>query len=62
MAFRSQFFDSQSSEPASYISSPEFLEFVNSRGSEFGHQVGARYGEGFIRSKMLGVNSLFDLL
>lgn len=62
MAFKSQFFDPESHEPVSYISSPEFLEFVNSRGSEFGHQIGVRYGEGFIRSKMLGVNSLFDLL
>lgn len=62
MAFRSQFFDPDSPEPASYISSPEFLEFINSRGSELGHQIGVRYGEGFIKSKMPGVNSLFDLL
>lgn len=62
LAFKSQFFDPESPEPASYISSPEFLEFINSRGAEFGHQIGARYGEGYIRSKMLGVNSLFDLL
>lgn len=62
MAFKSQFFDPESPEPASYISSPEFLEFINSRGSEFGHQIGVRYGEGYIRSKTPGVNSLFDLL
>lgn len=62
LAFKSQFHDPGSEEPASYISSPEFLQFIHSRGLEFGHQVGARYGEGFIKSKMLGVNSLFDLL
>jgi bacillithiol biosynthesis deacetylase BshB1 len=62
MAFKSQFFDPASAEPSSYISSPEFLDFVNSRGAEFGHQIGVKHGEGFIRSKMLGVDSLFDLL
>ncbi|MCD8540318.1 MAG: bacillithiol biosynthesis deacetylase BshB1 [Leadbetterella sp.] len=62
LAFKSQFFDPESPEPASYISSPEFLDFIHSRGQELGHQIGARYGEGFIKSKMLGVNSLFDLL
>ncbi len=62
MAFKSQFFDPESREPSSYISSPEFLDFIRSRGLEFGHQIGTRYGEGFIRSKMLGVDSLFDLL
>ena len=62
MAFKSQFFDPDSNEPTSYISSPEFMEFINGRGAEFGHQIGTRYGEGFIKSKALGVNSLFDLL
>jgi bacillithiol biosynthesis deacetylase BshB1 len=62
LAFRSQFYDPNSTEPNSYISSPEFLDFINSRGSEFGHQIGVKYGEGFIRSKMLGVNSLFDFI
>ncbi len=62
LAFKSQFFDPESQEPASYISSPEFLEFINSRGQEFGHQIGVRYGEGFIKSKTPGVNSLFDLV
>jgi bacillithiol biosynthesis deacetylase BshB1 len=62
MAFKSQFFDPESNEPTSYISSPEFMEFINGRGAEFGHQIGARFGEGYIKSKTVGVNSLFDLL
>lgn len=61
-AFKSQFYDPNSDEPASYISSSEFLEFVNSRGIEFGHQIGTKYGEGFIKSKVLGINSVFDFL
>ncbi len=62
MAFKSQFFDPNSSEPNSYISSPEFLEFTKARCSEMGHKIGAKYGEGFTKTKMLPINNLFDIL
>jgi len=39
MAFKSQFFDPNSQEPASFISSPEFLPFIESRAREFGHRI-----------------------
>lgn len=35
-AFRSQFHDPNSKEPNSYISSPEFLEFLEARSKEYG--------------------------
>lgn len=62
MAFKSQFYNPDLDEPMSYISSAEFLEFINARGQEFGHQIGVKYGEGFIKSKILGVNSLSSFL
>ncbi len=46
-AFRSQFFDPNSTEPASYISSPDFLDFIEARAQEMGHKIGVKYGEGF---------------
>lgn len=46
-AFKSQFFDPNSSEPASYISSPDFLNFIQARAQEMGHKIGVKYGEGF---------------
>ncbi|MCU0323839.1 MAG: bacillithiol biosynthesis deacetylase BshB1 [Spirosomaceae bacterium] len=61
-AFKSQFYDPNSTEPQSYLSSPEFLEFVESRAKELGHQIGTKYGEGFTKSKMMGVSNLFDLM
>lgn len=61
-AFKSQFFDPNSTEPESYIASPEFLEFIMARSSEMGHKIGKRFGEGFTKSKMIGVTNLFDLL
>ena len=60
-AFKSQFFDPNSSDPSSYISSPEFLDFIESRSREMGHKIGVKYGEGFTSYRTLGVNSVFDL-
>lgn len=61
-AFRSQFYDPSSSEPSSYLSSPEFLEFIESRSREFGHAIGVKYGEGFTSYRKLGVNSVLEFL
>lgn len=46
-AFRSQFYDANSKEPKTLISSPEFLEYVRTREEEYGKVLGVRYGEGF---------------
>src|SRR5688572_13207763 len=61
-AFRSQFFDPNSSEPNTYISSPEFLKFLEARSREMGHLVGVEFGEGFTKERHVGVKNLFDLL
>ena len=60
-AFKSQFFNPESAESETYISSPEFMKLVEARGKEFGHSIGAEYGEGFNVSKMIGVGLLTDL-
>ena len=59
-AFESQFFvpSYNSDEPQSYISSPDFLEFVIARAREMGHSVGVTFGEGFTTSRKLGVRDL----
>lgn len=48
-------------EPQTYISTPEFFSFIEARAKEFGHQIGAIYGEGFTSARMIGVNSLWHL-
>ena len=60
-AFKSQFFDPNSSEPDSYISSPEFMDFLAARSQEMGHTIGAKYGEGFIKNQQLQVHNLLNL-
>lgn len=62
-AFKSQFYDPNSSEPFTPISSPEFMENLHGRSIEFGRRIGVRYGEGFtIRDSDLGCNNLFNLI
>lgn len=61
MAFKSQFYDPASQEPASFISSPEFLPFIESRSRELGHRIMVKYGEGFTVERFVGVDNLFDL-
>lgn len=61
-AFQSQFFNPSSKEPQTYISSENFMKFIDARGREFGQSIGAEYGEGFTLNKQIGVRSLFDLL
>lgn len=61
-AYRSQFYDPSSTEPASYLSSPEFMDFLKARSQEMGHQIGVIHGEGFTSSRWVGVRDLFDLV
>ncbi len=59
-AFKSQFFDPTSKEPNSYISSPDFLSFIQARAQEMGHKIGVKYGEGFQSQKTMQVTNLFS--
>jgi bacillithiol biosynthesis deacetylase BshB1 len=62
MAFKSQFHDPNSKEPKTFISSPEFLNFIQARASEFGHRIGVKYGEGFTSSVTPGVKDITSLI
>lgn len=60
-AFKSQFHIpayTGEDEPQSYISTPEFLEFVIARAKEMGHAIGVTFGEGFTTARKLGVRDL----
>ncbi|UEG55369.1 bacillithiol biosynthesis deacetylase BshB1 [Mucilaginibacter daejeonensis] len=62
MAYGSQFHNPDwIDEPQTYISTPEFINNVEARDREFGRQIQAKYAEGFLSRKILGVDSLFDL-
>ncbi|MDB5118171.1 MAG: bacillithiol biosynthesis deacetylase BshB1 [Mucilaginibacter sp.] len=61
-AYGSQFFNPNwGDEPATYISSPEFVQIVEARAREFGKVIQAKFAEGFTSRRILGVDNLFDL-
>ncbi len=60
-AFKTQFYNPESDEPETYISSNDFFEFIEARNREIGHQIGATYGEGFVKSKQIGISDLMNL-
>lgn len=58
-AYGTQFHNPGSSEPQTYISTPDFLESVIYRHKWFGKMIGVKYAEGFITQKMIGFSN-FD--
>ena len=60
-AHKSQFFDPNSTEPATLISKPDFLENILGRARYFGQYIRATYAEGFILDSYIGVDDLFAL-
>ena len=61
LAYGSQFYDPNSKEPVSPITSKNFLDSINYRAQDLGRLVGVEYAEGFTTERYLAVNSLGDL-
>jgi bacillithiol biosynthesis deacetylase BshB1 len=61
-AFKSQFFDPNSKEPETYISSEGFMKSVEARSIEFGQIIGVKYAEGFTLDRYTGVKDVTQLL
>ena len=60
-AFKSQFFDPEGEAANTLISSPEFMDLIDSRGRELGLAIRAKYGEGFVADRVIGVSDLTAL-
>ena len=60
-AYATQFYNPNSNEPESPISSKNFLESVRFRAQDLGRLIGSNYAEGFTVERYLAVNSLNDL-
>lgn len=61
LAFKTQFFNPDSTEPKTPISGEEFHDFLLARMREFGRPAGVEFAEGFTASRLVAVRSLFDL-
>lgn len=61
-AYRTQFMADASSDPQTYISSPEFMEALSARARLLGKRIGVKYAEGFLSKKSIGIRSLDALV
>ena len=59
-AFRSQFYNPESKESPTLISSKKFLDYIESRAREFGASIEVEFGEGFVVERPLMVNDLLS--
>lgn len=53
MAYATQFYDPNSTEPNTFISSPEFAEFIRAKAEFYGFKIGKKYGEPFFTEEEL---------
>ena len=60
-AYSSQFYDPNSKEPTSPISSKNFLDSVKYRAQDLGRLVGVEYAEGFNTERYVAVKNLDNL-
>jgi len=58
-AYKTQFFDPESQEPTTPISTPDYFDFLVGRAKDMGRSIGAALGEGFIKETPVQMNDFF---
>jgi bacillithiol biosynthesis deacetylase BshB1 len=61
MAYSTQFHNPESNEPETFISSPEFIDYVEARAKFYGFQIGRKFGEPFYSEEKIELG-LTDML
>ncbi|MFD1550923.1 bacillithiol biosynthesis deacetylase BshB1 [Putridiphycobacter roseus] len=61
-AYKTQFFNPDSTAPLTPISGEDFFDFLRGRWKEFGRTIGTSYGEGFTVERTPGVNDITELV
>jgi bacillithiol biosynthesis deacetylase BshB1 len=62
MAYSSQFYDPNSKEPQTPISSLAFYESLKERAKDLGRMINVNYAEGFTAARIVGVKNLSELI
>lgn len=62
MAYRSQFYDPESKEAETPISSKNFLDSITYRAQDLGRLIGTAYAEGFTTERYVAVDTLDNLI
>ncbi len=61
LAYKTQFYDKNSKEPMTPISSKNFTDNIKNRAIDMGRLIGTDFGEGFTVDRYIAVDSLFNL-
>lgn len=61
LAYKTQFFNPDSKEPQTPISSKNFTDSINYRARDLGRLIGVEFAEGFTAERYIAVDGLFDL-
>ncbi|MDP8206926.1 MAG: bacillithiol biosynthesis deacetylase BshB1 [Candidatus Electryonea clarkiae] len=61
-AYRTQFYTEGVEGPKTFLSTPQFVEWVEGRGSQFGAQIGVNKGEPFLLRNPVPVDDPIELL
>ncbi len=61
MAYKTQFYNANSKEPITPISTKNFTDNIKNRAIDMGRLIGVEYGEGFTVDRNIAVDSLFSL-
>ncbi len=61
-AYKTQFFDKDSREPSTPISSDNFFDSITYRARDLGRLIGTEHAEGFTVERYPAVDSIFDLI
>jgi bacillithiol biosynthesis deacetylase BshB1 len=61
-AYKTQFYDTQSKEPQTPISSSNFFDSITYRARNLGRIIGTEHAEGFTVERYPAVDSIFDLI
>ncbi len=60
-AYKSQFFNKDSKEPQTYISSPDFINSIKNRAKYFGFQIGVEYGEPYFAKSAIKIDNIMEI-
>jgi LmbE family N-acetylglucosaminyl deacetylase len=55
-SYETQFYNSKSKEPETFISRPEFMNYVRSRAEFYGFQIGKQFGEPFFCEEKISLD------
>lgn len=58
-SYKTQFYDPSSNEPTTPISGQEFFDYLHARCTDFGRPAGYELAEGFLHSRLSGVQDFF---